>query len=318
LGTAFARLEVAPAVEPHLERLVRSSTWTDRQDAYTDAAVALAVRCNEVALIDPIDPTPRPYHGRPFRVLHAERFAEACLAGTPLRTRGWRGAVDQWVDNVDVLGGRTWLAAGDDRDADLGLDPRLLQPVVISSPLDRWPADFDRWADRIRAALGPIAIDVEHIGATSVPGLPAKDVIDVQVLVADLEPAAPIVDAFASIGMAWSTEPWNRREPVPDQWDGPPDAWDQLVFRSVEAGPDADDGPPANVHVRVEGSAGARRSRLFRDYLRADPATRDAWGRFKIETARRVRHLAAYGQVKAPATELVQADAERWAAESAW
>jgi GrpB-like predicted nucleotidyltransferase (UPF0157 family) len=312
LGSAFGRLALAPAVEPHLARLMSTATWTDRQDAYAEAASALSTRFNELDLIAAIDPTPRPYHGRPFHVLHAERFAEACLAATPLRTRGWRGAVDQWIDNVDVLGDRAWLAAGDDRDADLGLDERLLQPVVVREPLDRWPADFGRLATLIGDALGALALDIEHIGSTSVPGLPAKDVIDVQVLVAQLEPAEPLVDAFASIGMVQSTEPWNRREAVPEGWTGPPEAWDQLVFRSLDAD------PPANVHVRVDGSAGARRSRLFRDYLRANPAARDSWGRFKVQLAGRVRHLAAYGQVKAPATELVLADAERWAAASGW
>jgi GrpB-like predicted nucleotidyltransferase (UPF0157 family) len=313
LGAAFGRLALAADVAPHLEVLVGSATWADRQAAYASAAATLAKRFNALELVEPLDPTPRPFHDRPFVVLGADRFADACLVESPLRSRGWRGAVDQWTDSTDVADDLVALAAGDDTDADLGLDDRLRRPVVVVAYRPSWPGAFAAWAEPIREALGPRAVDVEHIGSTSVPGLSAKDVIDVQVLVRSLDPVGPIDAAFDGLGYVRSNEPWNRRDPVPPGWDGPLAACDKLVFRSP-----GDVAPPANVHVRAVGSPAARQAQLFRDYLRADDEARATWGRFKTEVAARVRHLAAYGQVKAPATELLLVQAERWALDTGW
>lgn len=69
------------------------------------------------------------------------------------------------------------------------LDPgdakRWQQPVVVAQPDPRWPAMFRRVAADIKFALGPLALSVEHVGSTSVAGLPAKPVIDVDLTVAD-------------------------------------------------------------------------------------------------------------------------------------
>jgi GrpB-like predicted nucleotidyltransferase (UPF0157 family) len=57
---------------------------------------------------------------------------------------------------------------------------------------------------------------------------------------------------------------------------------------------------------------------LFRDFLRADDGARRAWGEFKQRLAIRVPDLMDYGQIKAPATDIVMAAAERWAADAGW
>ena len=54
----------------------------------------------------------------------------------------------------------------------------------------RWPAEFAEIGAKLRAAFGPLALAINHIGSTSAPGLAAKDVIDVQVTVAGLDPPA--------------------------------------------------------------------------------------------------------------------------------
>ena len=58
---------------------------------------------------------------------------------------------------------------------------------MIVEPKASWPAEFDAIATSIRDAVGPLALRIDHIGSTSVPGLPAKDVIDVQLTVGALD-----------------------------------------------------------------------------------------------------------------------------------
>lgn len=73
-----------------------------------------------------------------------------------------------------------------------------------------------------------------------------------------------------------------------------------------------------NVHVRENGGANARYALLFRDYLRANATARDAWGAFKQRLALSVPQLPDYGQIKAPATDVLMEGAERWAADTGW
>ena len=74
--------------------------------------------------------------------------------------------------------------------------------VVIESYSGRWPADFARLGRRLRGALGDRALRIDHIGSTAVPGLDAKDRIDVQVVVADLADANPLGGRAS-----WSSHP---------------------------------------------------------------------------------------------------------------
>jgi GrpB-like predicted nucleotidyltransferase (UPF0157 family) len=167
-----------------------------------------------------------------------------------------------------------------------------------------WPSEYAYLARRLRAALGDRALAVDHVGSTSVPGLAAKDCIDAQVRVAELSPV--LIDLLESTGFRCRPEPWNRAEISNGRH------CEKLVFA-----------PPVgeratNIHIRRADGPNARFSLLFRDYLRADPAARDAWGAFKQRLAQSVPDLADYGQIKAPATTLLIQAAERWATESHW
>jgi GrpB-like predicted nucleotidyltransferase (UPF0157 family) len=74
---------------------------------------------------------------------------------------------------------------------------------------DRWPADFEVVAARLRDALGHRALEVHHVGSTSVPGLPAKPVIDVDLVVADpADEPAYIPDLVAAGFVHTIREPW--------------------------------------------------------------------------------------------------------------
>lgn len=178
--------------------------------------------------------------------------------------------------------------------------------TVTVCPYDpSWPADFALIAAELRVALGDIARAVDHVGSTSIPGMPAKDCIDVQVRV-DRVDSETIVPAFSTIGFRLRNEPWNVAE-TSFGVTSP-----KLVFA-----------PPvgarrANVHVRAFGSPNARFALLFRDYLRNNPVARDAWGAFKVRLAQDVTDLYSFGQIKQPATVVLMEAARSWAAESGW
>ena len=169
----------------------------------------------------------------------------------------------------------------------------------------RWPGDFAVLARRIQGALGPTAVQVSHVGSTSVPGLAAKDCIDVQVEVLALDEDL-IAGCFSEIGFRLRPEPWNRVEPAPA---GP---CPKLVFA-----------PPAgeragNVHVVQAAGEAARRKLLFRDFLRAHDTARDAWSEFKQRLAAMATDIYQYGQAKAGPTQILMIAAESWALQTRW
>jgi GrpB-like predicted nucleotidyltransferase (UPF0157 family) len=183
--------------------------------------------------------------------------------------------------------------------------PDELLQVAVVDYRPSWAAEFCALAAELRAALGDVVIGIDHVGSTSVPGLQAKDCIDVQLRVALIDEQR-IVALFGAIGFRCRPEPWNRTEVSAGR------EYRKLVFA-----------PPAaarscNVHVREGGGGNARYALLFRDYLRADDGARRAWGLFKQRLAIGVPDLMGYGQIKAPATEILMAAAERWAADSRW
>jgi GrpB-like predicted nucleotidyltransferase (UPF0157 family) len=177
--------------------------------------------------------------------------------------------------------------------------------VAVVSYRPRWRADFEVLAAEIRGALGGQAVAVDHVGSTSVPGLAAKDCIDVQVRVRLIDEQR-LVALFGGIGFRYRPEPWNRAEAVDGR------QFPKLVF-APPAG-----ARTANVHVRQCGGGNARFALLFRDYLRSDADARRAWGAFKKRLSASVPNLLDYGQIKAPATGILMAAAERWAAETGW
>jgi hypothetical protein len=80
LGSAFARLEASTDVGPALERALDARDRAARERALADAYEAVGALHNRLDLTDPVDPTVRPFYSRPFLVLEATRFVDACLA----------------------------------------------------------------------------------------------------------------------------------------------------------------------------------------------------------------------------------------------
>lgn len=106
LGTAFRQLDAAAELEGPLSAAVSATDYAARERALCAAYEAAGRRCNALGVTHPIDPTVRPFHGRPFLVLDAGRFADACrqaIHDPAILARGWLGSVDQVTDTTDVL-----------------------------------------------------------------------------------------------------------------------------------------------------------------------------------------------------------------------
>ncbi len=184
--------------------------------------------------------------------------------------------------------------------------PDELRPVRVVDYRPTWPHEYALLAHRLWPAVAGLATAIDHVGSTSVPGLAAKDTIDIQIRVRVLDANAIEESLSRSCGVRRRSEPWNTEEVA----GGRPSP--KLVF-APPAGERS-----ANVHVRLHGGAAARTALLFRDYLRAVPSQRDDWGRFKQRLCRDVDDLAAYGQVKGPAWAILMRAAEAWADAVGW
>jgi GrpB-like predicted nucleotidyltransferase (UPF0157 family) len=145
-----------------------------------------------------------------------------------------------------------------------------------------WPELFRREAERIRGALGERVVQLDHVGSTSVPGLAAKPIIDILLVVPDSsdEPAwLPDLEAAGYLLVI--------REP----------AWYQ--HRCLK-GPDTN----VNLHVYSPGCPEIERCLVFRDRLRGHPEDRAHYQRVKRELAERDwTYVQEYADAK---TEVVE------------
>lgn len=139
--------------------------------------------------------------------------------------------------------------------------------TIVIVPYDpSWPAAFEAEAGRLRQALGPLALRIDHVGSTAVPGLAAKPVIDIQISVKDLQPLEVWRPALEALGY--------RHVPDPDDATYPflhrPAAWPHTH----------------HIHVCAAGGAEERRHLAFRDALRARPELAAAYAELKCSLAR--------------------------------
>jgi GrpB-like predicted nucleotidyltransferase (UPF0157 family) len=181
--------------------------------------------------------------------------------------------------------------------------------IEIAPYSDAWPKEFLRLAGKIRATLGDRALRIDHIGSTSVPGLDAKDRIDIQVTVASLDQANPLGAAGFEEFFAHRDGHYDHRPPGAD---GPDEDWTKRLFNT----PGTE--RQANVHVRVKGRANQRYALLFRDYLRGHPAAAAAYAELKRRLAAELRNVGVYADVKDPACDLIFVAAEDWAEATGW
>jgi GrpB-like predicted nucleotidyltransferase (UPF0157 family) len=186
---------------------------------------------------------------------------------------------------------------------------QMARKIVIVDYRPEWPQEFTAIAHPIQEALGDLALRVDHIGSTAVPGLAAKDVIDIQVTVRDLTP--DLEPAFQRAG--YTLLEGYTQDHRPPTATGSDRDWEKQMYWPPR------DTRRINVHVRRAGSANGRYALLFRDYLRAHPLAALAYGQVK-------KALSQYGptdhtmyyDVKDPVCDIIMAGAEDWAAATQW
>ena len=156
-----------------------------------------------------------------------------------------------------------------------GLPAPRPQHAVLVPPDPSWAQQGERLRTRVLHALRGTALRVDHIGSTSVPGLAAKDVLDLQVVVAELDAAAAAGQALAAAGLVRRTDgTW---------WDTLLDGTGRRVEKVLAV--NADPGRAVNCHVRVMASPAWRETLLLRNWLRADPAATQEYSALKDRLA---------------------------------
>ena len=176
--------------------------------------------------------------------------------------------------------------------------------IVIEHYNPEWTQEFEPIRAALQDVLGRRAIRIDHIGSTSVPGLGAKDVIDIQITVQELSPK--IIQKMANAGYEHLGN--ITRDHVPLGEDEDPKLWRKLFFNQPQGQ------RRANIHVRVDGNPNQRYPLLFRDYLRAHPNSAKSIELIKREIAKRhADDVEAYYDIKDPVYDLIWDAAQEWA-----
>ena len=177
--------------------------------------------------------------------------------------------------------------------ATIGRPTRVDGPIILADSDPGWPALYDREASRVRGLLGDRVLQLEHVGSTSVPGLPAKPIIDMLLVVADSADEPAYVPALEAGGyVLWIREPdWHEHR----------------LFK----GPDTN----INLHTFSDGSPEIGRMLAFRDRLRTHDDERDAYLQTKRGlAARHWVYVQDYADAKG---EVVEGIIQRAMAEAA-
>ncbi|MGH3911401.1 MAG: dephospho-CoA kinase [Pseudonocardiaceae bacterium] len=225
-----------------------------------------------------------------------------------------RAAADVWLDNS---GARHTTAAAVDRLWDERLVPfednlrhrrpaaRSTAPVLVAAD-SSWPQQAQRLIERIAAVAGERAWRVDHIGSTSVPGLDAKDVLDLQVVVADLEQAERLAEDLIGAGLIRRGGRW---------WDNAGDG----TTRDKAIATNADPSRAVNCHLRPQDSPTWREAVLLRDWLRAHPGGVGEYAELKHRlVTQQWDAVDDYAEAKTPFVHGALDRAERWAARTGW
>jgi GrpB-like predicted nucleotidyltransferase (UPF0157 family) len=177
-------------------------------------------------------------------------------------------------------------------------NPAGVRVIRIADYDPAWPVRFAELGAKLRAALGEVALRIDHIGSTSVPGLAAKPVIDIQVSVARLEPVDPFREPLESLGYVYRAGNPERTK---------------RYFREPPGE------PRTHIHVRRAGSFSEQFPLLFRDYLRVDPEAAVEYAAVKRRLAAESPHDGqAYTDTKASFVWQIVHRADDWAQETGW
>jgi GrpB-like predicted nucleotidyltransferase (UPF0157 family) len=184
------------------------------------------------------------------------------------------------------------------------------QPVVVAYQ-DDWPARAAVLIADLHERLGGGVQRIEHIGSTAIPGMAAKDIIDLQASVTSLDDADR--DFHEPLRLLGFHQMPFLADHVPAGRPDDPARWAKRMWRR-RGHPDGD----VNLHVRLAGSPNWRLAVLFRDWFRAHPQAVPAYAEFKRSLASVAPDLDSYTDVKDPVVDLVITVADSWADVTGW
>jgi GrpB-like predicted nucleotidyltransferase (UPF0157 family) len=161
--------------------------------------------------------------------------------------------------------------------ASVGEPPPTYREVVIADYDPAWADWYETAAARVRDALGDQVLELHHVGSTSVPGLPAKPLIDINLVVADTTDEDAYVPPLEAIGYILRV-----REP---------DWYEHRLLRGND--------PPVNLHVFPPGCEEVEKMLRLRDHLRTNDADRALYERTKRElAAKEWKYVQNYADAK--------------------
>lgn len=178
------------------------------------------------------------------------------------------------------------------------MHPENQYTIVVEAYNPEWPLLFSQLGGTLRLGLGRIAQRIDHIGSTSVPGLDAKPIIDVQLSVLTLEPWDTYRVPLERLGYVF-------REDNPERT--------KRYFR------EAPGQRRTHIHVRRCGSWGEQFALLFRDYMRSHPDDAHHYAQLKYHLAHQYHHdRHAYTDAKEPFIWDIMRKANAWSQATGW
>ena len=184
------------------------------------------------------------------------------------------------------------------------------RPVVVTSYQPHWVEEFTRIAKHIRDLVGPAAIRIDHIGSTAVPGLGAKDVIDIQITVSDLDAADGLTHALRIAGfrhgITLEHDLFRKKSETDPELR-------KLYMREPEGE------RRAHIHIRERGRFNQRYALLFRDYLRSAEDVRAEYELLKRRASQVFPgSIDGYLFLKDPVLHIIYEAASLWAEKVGW
>lgn len=166
----------------------------------------------------------------------------------------------------------------------------LAGPIRLAEYDSQWPHKYEQEANRIRTALGPRALHIEHVGSTSIPGLVAKPIIDIVLEVAESGNEREYTSALEAVGYRL-----HLREPG---W------YEHRLFKNID--------DSVNLHVFSEGCPEIGRMVRFRDWLRASREDRELYAQAKRALADlEWKYTQNYADAKSTVVEAIMSRALR-------
>ncbi len=188
---------------------------------------------------------------------------------------------------------------------------RKTRPIVIVPTQESWQEEFLQIGTQLRSILSEHVLRIDHIGSTSVPDLGAKDIVDIQITVTNLDEMDEFTQRICAQG-------FKQRDGIQyDNFCGPEikDAaeWRKRYFREPEGH------RLVHIHVRELGRLNQRYALLFRDFLRANITVRAGYETIKRRLAKIFpENIDGYLYIKDPVMDIVFEGASFWAAGSSW